>query len=301
MKGIPVVISTNGYGVPIREVEKNAPLLEISENGYGMPIVLSDLGTPAVIKGGGGGPTYDADATALFARMSVQPDATRKGLINTLISSAKANGWWGEIDVLCLPGADSQASLLNWKSSSFNATLVSSPAFTANQGFVTDGSASYIDTNFNPVTAGGQFLQNDAVFGVWHGGNVSRVNSTAGWFDGSDGVTVNPRTAGGATFGFRINQASAVTLSNSDGSGLAVVERTSATAIRAYRNGASLGTTSASSAALNSASFNIGRVTASSFQAVEWRGHVIGGALGPSLNTAMYNDILAYLQAIGAV
>lgn len=49
--GIPVVISTNGYGVPIREVEKNAPVLEISENGYGMPIVLSDLGAPAVING----------------------------------------------------------------------------------------------------------------------------------------------------------------------------------------------------------------------------------------------------------
>ena len=42
--GVPVVISTNGFGRPVKVVEKNAPVLEVSPNGFGIPIVLSDLG-----------------------------------------------------------------------------------------------------------------------------------------------------------------------------------------------------------------------------------------------------------------
>lgn len=57
--GIPVVIAENGIGVPIKSVVEGdlnynrVPLMTVAENGFGMPIVLSDLGTPARVEGGG--------------------------------------------------------------------------------------------------------------------------------------------------------------------------------------------------------------------------------------------------------
>lgn len=53
MPGIPVVISTNGFGTPVKVVTSNAPLMTVAENGYGMPIVLSDNGAPFVVRQNG--------------------------------------------------------------------------------------------------------------------------------------------------------------------------------------------------------------------------------------------------------
>lgn len=47
---IPVIIASNGLGVPVKAVESGAPKLRVSDNGYGFPIVLSDLGTPFVVE-----------------------------------------------------------------------------------------------------------------------------------------------------------------------------------------------------------------------------------------------------------
>ena len=49
--GIPVVISTNVLGIPVRPVEANAPVMTIANNGYGAPIVISNLGAPFIVDG----------------------------------------------------------------------------------------------------------------------------------------------------------------------------------------------------------------------------------------------------------
>lgn len=51
VKGVPVVISENGQGFPVKPVDANAPLLTASGNGVGAPIVISDLGAPFIIDG----------------------------------------------------------------------------------------------------------------------------------------------------------------------------------------------------------------------------------------------------------
>ena len=48
---IPAVIATNGLGMPVRPVDKNAPSMVISPNGLGIPVVISDLGIPYIISG----------------------------------------------------------------------------------------------------------------------------------------------------------------------------------------------------------------------------------------------------------
>ena len=51
MTGFPVVIATNGLGIPVRPVDANAPSMTIAANGIGAPIVISDLGTPFIVNG----------------------------------------------------------------------------------------------------------------------------------------------------------------------------------------------------------------------------------------------------------
>jgi len=51
VKGFPVVISTNGKGIPVKPVTVNAPLATVSTNGYGTPIIISALGVPLIVDG----------------------------------------------------------------------------------------------------------------------------------------------------------------------------------------------------------------------------------------------------------
>lgn len=47
----PVVIATNGLGLPVKAVDADAPTLTVAANGMGVPIVLSDIGAPFVVEG----------------------------------------------------------------------------------------------------------------------------------------------------------------------------------------------------------------------------------------------------------
>lgn len=49
---IPVTISANGFGLPVRQVTSGAPTMQVTD-GLGIPIVLSDLGVPFVVLGAG--------------------------------------------------------------------------------------------------------------------------------------------------------------------------------------------------------------------------------------------------------
>lgn len=51
LNGIPVVISGNGLGVPVRPVADNAPSMVVANNGLGLPIVISSDGAPFVVEG----------------------------------------------------------------------------------------------------------------------------------------------------------------------------------------------------------------------------------------------------------
>jgi hypothetical protein len=51
VKGIPVVISENGRGFPVKPVAEGAPLLTVAGNGIGTPVVINELGTPFVLDG----------------------------------------------------------------------------------------------------------------------------------------------------------------------------------------------------------------------------------------------------------
>lgn len=124
---------------------------------------LVDLGAS-----GAGGPSYSAEALAIFAAFSTPPDATRKGLIDTCVVSLKNAGVWAKLDVLYMfAAADSQAAKINWKNpGTFDGTEISGPiTFTADQGFTFNGSSNYISSGFVPSSAGGTYALNNASMG----------------------------------------------------------------------------------------------------------------------------------------
>lgn len=51
MMSIPVVITENGKGIPVKPVEGKAPKMIVATNGLGAPIVISDNGAPFIVDG----------------------------------------------------------------------------------------------------------------------------------------------------------------------------------------------------------------------------------------------------------
>jgi len=247
--------------------------------------------------------SYNQETIDLVPRMTVTPDFTRQGVINTLIGSLKSSGVWAKLDVIHVMAAhDAQAARLNWKSTNYTATAISSPTFTADRGYNGDGSASYIDSGFNPATAGGNFTQNNGSLSIWSRSSGQFSSSAAGWFDGTDGVTLLSRNTSNNGAG-RINQ-TAVTSSAgglvTDGAGLFSASRTSSSLVTIYRNAVSLTTSTAGTVAMNSNNLLYGRTATASYNNMQFAAGLIGADLLAADQTAAYNALQTYMTAIGA-
>lgn len=215
---------------------------------FGALTQFGRLGAPS-------GNLYSAEATALFAAMSVQPNGALKSAYDRCMRSLKVAALWTKLDALYLMNVhDAQAARLNVRSpGTYNLSAVNSPTFAAKQGYTGNGSNSYLNTQFNPTTAPSpNYLRdsstafawsfgattagsNDPIFGSVNGGNaliLSREN------DGLSYFSTNPTT------GFMTIAGAA--------SALLQVNRSSSTARQAYKNGGSQATNSIASVALTS-------------------------------------------------
>lgn len=237
--------------------------------------------------------------------MSTPPSGTRATLINITITNLIQSGLWAKLDVLYIfAAATSQAGLLNWKARTNDCTLVSAPSFTADRGFTGNGTSSYVESNFNPATQGVLYTQDAASFGVWSRTSGQMASSCAGWFDGTDGVTLLPRGVTD-TAGFRINQTlgSSTDAVVTDGTGLFAANRSGASATQFYRNGGSLnvGTSpNQASTALNSATLRFGSSSVAGFSALQHAAGFAGGNLSAGDQAALYTILLNYMTQVGA-
>lgn len=252
----------------------------------------------------GGG---DPDALAYFAAMSVQPDDTRKGLLNDLIVALKDDGLWSKLDWLQLLAAhDAQAGRINLRNPSQVAVAVNSPAFTADRGFAGDGATSYLNTGWNPTTASSpKFAQNDAHMGLWVGTNVS----AAGQVDIGNSSSCAIISRNGASLQVAANSLTTSTLSGIATSvGHSLWARDGATTGAGYRDGVLLGTISTTSNAPANAPILIGCRNGSTnggatpvahstrrIAAAHW-----GSTLDATDAAALYAILSAYMTAIGA-
>lgn len=164
------------------------------------------------------------------------------------------------------------------------------------------GAATVSGVTCRQITS--NFVRNDANFAIWSLTSDTGVPSDAGYYGGADGVTIQCRNASDLVTG-RINQVSVTSAAgNTDGKGLYDVNRSLASgagAVRLSKNGSQIATATDASTALLNASLQYLRYGTTSYSARQLAVGIIGGSLTPTQATARYNDLLTYLQAVGAV
>jgi len=103
-------------------------------------------------------------ATSLGYTLPSVPQQQRQ---STLLSELKSGGIWNKLDSFCMfaTNGSSNFALIDWKRLSLY-TAVNSPTFTTNQGFLGNGTSSYIDTNFN-ISTGTNYTLNNASRNWW--------------------------------------------------------------------------------------------------------------------------------------
>lgn len=249
---------------------------------------------------------YSAEATAYFAAMSVQPDATRKSALDTLISSLKTGGVWAKLDWLTVHAAhDEQAARVNAVNPAQVASVGVAPTFTTDRGYTGNGTTQYLNTGWNASTAAGKFTQNDCSMGVWCGTDVS---SGAQYDCGNGNATINARSGTNTALTVQSAAGSSTVLSPATSVGFTSWTRTSSTAGTAYKNGASMGAISTTSATLRNATFLIcaantsttGTVTAGNFSTRRIQALCWGSQLSGAEQLALYNALATYMTAVGA-
>ena len=133
----------------------------ISGNLYGTGVSGRFIDAPTIIVN-----PYGPEATALFARMDVQPSTALKELIDKTISDLKTAGIWDITDKFHKWDLHTeQASLLDWKNAAvdsinYGATFV--PAF----GVSTVQGSTYLDLNFIPSINCENATLNDMAFSL---------------------------------------------------------------------------------------------------------------------------------------
>jgi len=108
-------------------------------------------------------PDYQAVLDYATAQGYDLPSDSQQALQNQLVLNLKNGGYWDGLDSFSMfaTDGDSDFALIDWIRLT-DYTAVNSPTFTTNQGFLGNGTSSYIDTNFVPATDGDNFTQDDA-------------------------------------------------------------------------------------------------------------------------------------------
>ena len=240
--------------------------------------------------------------------MTVQPSKSRKALADRLIRTLITAGIWPKLDVLQIYAAhDEQAARLNWVSASYTATAVNSPTFTVGRGFNGNGTTSYLDTTFNPVTAvGAKYLRDSAFLGIWPLTDSAINANDVGTFNGSTGANLAARLTGNLFNGFA--NGGALTADTSPTSrGFFAWSRPNSSTADKFINDTRVRTQASASVAMNSLSFYVGGINQNgAFSGPNPRQYacvVIGGALSVAEVAVLYAAIRAYLShpSVGAV
>lgn len=148
---------------------------------------------------------YEAEATALFARMSVQPTTTRKSQMNDLIKALKSAGLWAKMTALYVFANATQADcLLNWISTSHTLSYVNTPTWSADHGFTGSPGGASTKPALATDLHGSDLGQNSVSLSIWYN-NLGAVAGNDDYADGGGNTTsillipkASDNTTGGA-------------------------------------------------------------------------------------------------------
>lgn len=270
-----------------------------------MPIALGiGIGLPF---GGAAGPSYSAEAAALFARMTSQPDATRKALIDACIVSLKTAGIWAKLEGLwIMAAADAQSARLNWVADQYNLSGVNSPTFTTDRGYAGDGSTSYLNTGFT-LSNGLLFTQDSASMWCWLNAGTATTGGIAlgaSVATGTIGSVLVPRFTGDVIRG-RVNSGSNTNLTTvTTRLGFSGIRRSSSTSIASVKDNGTPTVATVSSASVPANTVFLGGEHASTGLSSPVDNRFAAAGVGASLTDTdlgnLYSTLNTFLTAIGA-
>jgi hypothetical protein len=223
--------------------------------------------------GGGGAPTGNcSQSTAFFLRVNnagATLTTSTHNAVDTAICGLVTDGVWALLDALWVPAIDVATGTLatianmNWVSSSYTLTVHGTPTLTVDAGYtgVDASSTIYIDTGFNPSTAGGHYALNSEHLSFWslNATQSSATGGTAmGIYDGTNISQVIPYYSSN-TAQCQLSEPVAGSLAFSIGTALGhtLCTRNSVNSEFLFRNGASLASGSTSSVSLINLNFFI--------------------------------------------
>jgi hypothetical protein len=251
--------------------------------------------------------TYtNAEAATYVARMSSQPNDTRKGVIDALVTALKVDPAttgttvYARLDLVTLFAAhDSQAASLNLIEGTFTAVPsgTTPPTFSADHGYTGDGSTGYLDHGAAASTLTRSSL-NDMSDLVWSLTDLQSDGRDAG-ATGSAGSYMVGRSTGG-TLAVRANAGAGFNSTQANSLGLYGWTRTTSTASGAVKNGAIPTTSATASSALATGNLCTCR-GATLYSARQIAARVIGKGFVVSEHLAIYNALHTYMQAVAGV
>lgn len=268
--------------------------------GLGLGLTRSSLlGGP--VAGG-----FSAEVDAVLDAIGDVPSELETAY-EALIDGIKADGDWTNLDTLKVYRTFSiGAAAVNLRNpGTFDSTFVnidSEEDFNPIVGIVTDGTTSYIDTNFNPATGGSNYTQNSACFRVYYSAACVADQISAGW---TPPIAIRPRAATGQNnFAGRINQTSGSTTSGAiAGDGLFTAARSSSSVTRFSRNGSALTISTnpnQTSVAPENATICLGRSTLSIYVAGSFSAELISGFQTLAADGRIKTRIDTFTTAINA-
>lgn len=200
---------------------------------------------------------YDADYQAWLDRLTTlgytHPSAACNQILSDMVAGIKSDGNWTSLDRFWFfaHNGDSDGATVDMVTPTNQATKVNSPGWTAKEGFNSNGTTSYVNSQFNLSTAA-HFLQNSASMGVWiHTGGNAGISILGVRDTGSGDFNTLLFDTGGGNVGSRLNQnttnnsfTGTTSFNNNSSYG---VSRTASNSGNQYVNGSSVSTFSTTS------------------------------------------------------
>lgn len=246
--------------------------------------------------GGGGGGAGCSQATTWLSGKTT----TWSAAYTTLICGLVSDGTYGSFDRFYILATDNSTNALADIITNAAATITGTATFTANSGYVSDGTTGTLNTGLNYSTAT-HYKQNSAVLMAWPTAGATQDNgcpigaAAGGSFALFFQTFSFGSSAGGAMNGFTIPAGTTGT-----GTGMFAADVSSSTNIALYFNGVSNATATGTSSAPPNATAQGFECDAGTFFAHNVGFIAVGASLGATNEASVYARVHTFLHTVNA-
>lgn len=239
-----------------------------------------------LVQAGHGVEQFDPAAAAFFAAAGIT-DGTQKSAWNDFVIGRKSAGYYSKFHAL-FPLMGGTANQHKWDAITLTAGTFSGTVTHDANGITGDGSTGRFDTGLDVASTD----ENSISFGAYSRTNVDGAEADIGAFSE---MAILPRL-GNVSYYDDDFPAARIAVGNSDSRGLFSLSRTGATALSAYKNGSSVGTSSG--AASTPASTNFALMAAATDGTRSSTRNIAFAFIAEGLSDAENADLYTAIQAL---